>query len=202
MILIACAVRGELPDLEPLAHVEVLVTGVGPVESAIAVARALAESPYDCVVSAGIAGAFPGRAAVGDAVVVANERMEIDREDGEVLALPGGARTVERCASDLTLVDRLVERGYSAVRGVTVSRVTATASTAARRAALGVDVESMEGFSVLRAAQIAAVPAVEVRGISNLCGERAGAQWNFGAGAAAAQRVLRDLLLLLERTDG
>lgn len=202
MILIACAVRDELPDLEPHPHVEVLVTGVGPVESAIAVSRALAQSPYDCVVSAGIAGAFRGCAAVGDAVVVSNERMEIDREDGEGLVLPGGGRTVERCASDLTLVDRLVERGYPAMRGLTVSRVTATAATAARRAALGVDVESMEGFSVLRAAQIAAVPAVEVRGISNLCGERADARWNFGAGAQAARRIVRDLLLLLERTDG
>ena len=200
MILIACAVRGELPALPPLPQVELLVTGVGPIESAVAVSRALARGRYDCVISAGIAGAFAGCAAVGDAVIVADERMEIDLETGESIPLPNGAATVERASSDRALVDRLATRGYRSVRGLTVARVTATHATAMRRAALGVDVESMEGFAVLRAAQIAAVPAIEVRGISNIAGERAVGGWDFTAGARAADRILHELLDVLERS--
>jgi len=58
VILVTCAVGKELAFLRPQPHVELLVTGVGPVEAAAAVSRALAQSTYDLVVSAGIGGAF------------------------------------------------------------------------------------------------------------------------------------------------
>lgn len=201
MILIACAVGKELAFLRPLPHVELLVTGVGPVEAAAAVSRALAQSSYDLVISAGIAGALEGAAAIGEGVVVADEILELDLETAAPIALPDGARVVDRAASDIELVDRLVERGFRSVRGITVPRVTATDGTAARLAALGVGVESMEGFAVLRSAEIAGVPAVEVRGISNYVCERSRSQWDFAAGAAGAQKVLETLLSLV-RLDG
>jgi futalosine hydrolase len=59
------------------------------------------------------------------------------------------------------------------------------------------DVESMEGFAVLRAAQLAGVPAVEIRGVSNLVGERASNEWNFRAGAEAAVHTTEALLHVL-----
>lgn len=201
MILVACAVGKELANLRVRPHVELLVTGVGPVEAASAVSRALAQSSYDLVVSAGIAGAFAGLADVGDAVVVSEELLELDLETGVPIALPPPGRIVDRAGSDLQLVDRLVELGFPSVRGITVPRVTATDATAARLARFGVGVESMEGFAVLRAAEIAAVPAVEVRGISNIVCDRAASRWDFAAGAAAAERIL-DALLSLVAADG
>lgn len=201
MILIACAVGKELAFLRPQPHVELLVTGVGPVEAAAAVSRALAQSKYDLVISAGIAGAFEGCAQIGEGVVVADEIFELDLETAVPIALPDGARVVDRAASDIDLVDRLVERGFRSVRGITVPRVTATDGTAARLAQFGAAVESMEGFAVLRSAEIAGVPAVEVRGISNYVCERSRSQWNFAAGAAGAEKVL-DALLSLVKLDG
>jgi futalosine hydrolase len=201
MILVACAVGKELANLRVRPHVELLVTGVGPVEAAAAVSRALAQSRYDLVVNAGIAGAFEGKAGVGDAVVVSEELFELDIETGVPIALPPPARIVDRAGSDLQLVDRLVELGFPSVRGITVPRVTATDTTAARLARFGAGVESMEGFAVLRAAEIAAVPAVEVRGISNIVCDRAASRWDFAAGAAAAERIL-DALLSLVAADG
>jgi futalosine hydrolase len=202
MILITCAVGKELAFFAPQPHVEMLVTGVGPVEAAAAVSRALAQGPYDLVISAGIAGAFAGAADVGDGVVVSDELLELDIETGERIPLPGDARIVDRANSDLTLVDRLVELGFARVRGITVGRVTATGATAARLAAHDVGVESMEGFAVLRAAEIAGVPAVEVRGISNIVGDRAESRWNFAAGAAGLERVLNALLGSIGTVDG
>jgi futalosine hydrolase len=197
MILITCAVGAELGAFAPRPHVEMLVTGIGAIEASASVSRALAQSSYDLVINAGIGGAFEGAARVGDAVVVSDEMFELDLETGVAIPLPGGVRVVDRAASDLTLVDRLAELGFPAVRGITVPRVTATDATSARLCKLGVGVESMEGFAVLRAAEIAGVPAVEVRGISNIVCDRSRSRWDFAAGAAAAEKVLNALLSLV-----
>ena len=197
MILVTCAVGKELPFFHSQPHVEMLVTGVGPVEAAAAVSRALAQSPYDLVISAGIAGAFEGCAQLGEGVVVSDEMLELDLETGAPISLPDGAQVVNRAGSDLTLVDRLVELGFRAVRGMTVHRVTATDGSAARLAAFGVGVETMEGFAVLRAAEIAGVPAIEVRGISNIVCDRKNSRWDFAAGVQGVQTILTALLTLV-----
>jgi futalosine hydrolase len=55
----------------------------------------------------------------------------------------------------------------------------------------------MEGFAVLRAAELAGVPAVELRCVSNLVDERDRGLWRFddalGALEAALQRLLSGL---------
>ncbi|MDQ2991536.1 MAG: futalosine hydrolase [Candidatus Eremiobacteraeota bacterium] len=196
MILIVCAVAKELAFLEPQPHVEVLVTGVGPVDAAANVSRALAQSPYALVINAGIAGAFDGGAAIGDGVVVSEDAFELDLETGEPLLLPDGLRTHGRASSDLAMVDNLVELGFAAQRGATVARVTATEATAVRLAQRGAQTESMEGFAVLRAAEIAGVKAIQVRGISNRVGDRTQSRWDFNAGVTGLQRVLGALLTL------
>lgn len=201
MILVACAVGKELEFFRPQPHVEMLVTGVGVVEAAASVSRALAQSTYDLVISAGIAGAFEDAAEIGEGVVVADDLLQLDIETGAPLALPDGLRVIDRAGSDLVLVDRLVELGFRSVRGLTVTRVTATDHTAERLASLGVGVESMEGFAVLRAAEIAGVPAIEVRGISNIVCERSRSRWDFAAGAAGAEKILDALLSLLGSTE-
>jgi futalosine hydrolase len=197
MILVTCAVGKELSFFRPQPHVEMLVTGVGPIEAAAAVSRALAQSSYELVISAGIAGAFEGAADLGEGVVVGDEMFELDLETGVPIALPEGASVINRVSSDLTLVDRLVELGFRAVRGITVPRVTATDVSAARLAAFGAGVETMEGFAVLRAAEIAGVPAVEVRGISNIVCDRKNSRWDFAAGVQGVQTILTALLQLL-----
>jgi futalosine hydrolase len=199
MILLACAVAKELAFWTPHDGVTLLVTGVGPVEAATSVARALAQQKYKLVVSAGIAGAFEGAAAVGDGVVVDSERFELDREDGTPIALPDGGRIVEETITcDPLLSAKLEGAGYPGLRGITVSRVTTSEATAQRLAALGAQVETMEGFAVMRAAELAGVHAVEVRGISNRVGDPARSGWNFAAGTDGLQRVLTSLFLILD----
>ncbi|MDQ6929082.1 MAG: futalosine hydrolase [Candidatus Eremiobacteraeota bacterium] len=197
MILLACAVGKELGFFTSVPHVEMLVTGVGPIEASASVARALAQSRYSLVINAGIAGAFDGAANVGDGVVISEEFMELGLETGAPVALPEGVRIVDHVSSDLRIVDRLVEAGFAALRGLTVSSVTATASTAKRLATFGVQAESMEGFAVLRAAEMAGVPAVEVRGISNIVTDREQGKWNFAQGVRGLESVLTSLLSIV-----
>ncbi len=194
MILLVSAVDAELAFWRPREGVTALASGVGPVEASCALAAALQQHSYELVVNAGLAGAFDGAAAIGDGVVVADDAIELRLENGTPLALPRGERVVEKAHSDPALVERLRAQGFAAVRGITVSRVTSTDETARRLAnELGAQVESMEGFATLRAAQRSGVRAIELRGISNRCGARESSGWNFAAGMAGLARIVNAL---------
>lgn len=197
MILLVCAVAQELDWLGARAGIELLSTGIGPVDAAARVSRALALRRYDMVVNAGIAGAMRGVANVGDAVVVGEEILPLRLETNDPIALPPGSLVAERVPADAQLIEAVMALGFPLVRGITVSSVTATDATAERLRSLGAEIETMEGFAVLRAAQLANVPAVELRGISNIVGDRAAAQWDFNAGITGLRRVLNATLDLL-----
>ena len=182
MILVICAVAAELRGFAR-AGVDVVAVGVGPVEAATGTARALAAGRYRVAINAGIGGGFSGRAGVG-------------------LSLPDGVTLADTAAPDAALLERLRATAHDDCRfGTGITSATITTS-AARAAALNARyepaVESMEGFAVLRAAALAGVPAAEVRGISNIVGDRATSGWNFRAGAQAAVALLTTLLDALE----
>lgn len=197
MILLTSAVAEELSFFQARDGIEILVTGVGPVEASCAIASALCRRTYHLVINAGLAGSFDGAVQLGEGVVVAEDAMELGLEDGTALSLPRDETAIDRSRSDPNLVARLRAKGYAVVRGVTVSRVTSTDSTARRLADRGAQVESMEGFAALRAAEIAGIPAIELRGISNRCGARDSSEWNFAAGLAGLQRITDALFELL-----
>jgi futalosine hydrolase len=128
----------------------------------------------------------------------------IQQENGAPLALPPGNLVADRVPSDSQLIEAITALGFPLVRGVTVSQVTTTEATAAHLRARGAEIESMEGFAVLRAAQLAGVPAIEVRGISNIVGDRAKGEWNFDAGITGLRRILNatlDLLYTMAHAD-
>ncbi len=124
--------------------------------------------------------------------------MDLGLETGEPMSLPTGERVVDRARSDIAIGEKLRARGFAVLNGVTVSSVTATGETASRLAGRGAQVESMEGFAVLRAAERAGVRAIEVRGISNRCGARERSGWDFAAGMAGLQRVVEALFDVLD----
>ncbi len=196
-----CALLGELRYVTPRADIEIVAAGVGPVEAAIATANALARTTYRAVVNAGIGGAFRGEAAVGDARLVASDALaDLGLEGGAPLQLPDGAPLVERAYADAALLAGCAGLGIGTAHGVTVASVTTTDATAARlRGRYAAGVESMEGFSVLRAAAVGRVPALQVRGISNFVGDRARSAWDFEAGARATAAALDAVLAHLAR---
>jgi futalosine hydrolase len=194
-------VAQELTGLRARDGVHVIAVGVGPVEAAHGTARALAARRYHAVINAGIAGGFRDRCTVGDVVVVAREEyVELGLEDGRPFPLPEGAalvRTVEAHGSLLQpfldgLIPVIVGRG---VTSATVTSSDARATLLAQR--YRADVESMEGFAVLRAADQVGVPAIGIRGVSNVVGDRATNQWDFAAGARAAIETTDALLDVL-----
>jgi futalosine hydrolase len=75
------------------------------------------------------------------------------------------------------------------------ARVCAIGTSARVGGTSGCDVEAMEGFAVLRACELAGVPAVEVRAVANEVSEPDRARWRFADGLA----LLRDTLPRLVR---
>jgi futalosine hydrolase len=170
--------------------------GVGPAAAAAGTARllALAEAagtPFDAVLSAGVAGGFPGRADVG-ATVLGTRSVAADlgaeTPDGflPIAELGFGTGVHE---ADPDLLEALRSALPAAVAGevLTLATVTGTAATAAQLAVAhpAAVAEAMEGFGVASAASAAGVGFAELRTISNPIGPRDRAAWRLPEALAA-----------------
>jgi len=174
-----------MPDILLVAATDIelceqpgLVCGIGPVEAAAATAREIASNPPSADVQVGIAG---GRGITPGGLVIGSEAVYIDisaeipivdhvQPDPELLA------KVREAAPD-ALVLPIGTSG--AVGGVTDERLR---------------VEAMEGFGVLRACELAGVPAVEIRAISNELAEGDRSRWRIGRALEALAETLPGVL--------
>ncbi|WP_406060884.1 futalosine hydrolase [Streptomyces sp. NBC_01077] len=200
-------------------RVDVLVGGVGPAAVAASTGTALAyasltgaDSPYDLVVSAGIAGGFQPLAPLGSVVVssaVVAADLGAETPDG-YLAVDelGFGRSVHPVSEALTgRIAAALEAGgrpHTVAPVLTVSTVTGTAGRAAELAGRhpGAAAEAMEGFGVAEAAAAYGVPVVEIRAVSNAVGPRDRAAWRIGEALGALRHTFELLSLqLLNSTD-
>ena len=173
MLLVVAATEREL---ELVRGVDTLCCGVGPVEAAVRTARALAaRDDVTSLLHIGIAGA---RTIDAPALVLGSEAVYCD-----VLDAGSNGPRVERAEPDAALL--------AAARAALPEAHVASISTCGTIGG-GTDVEAMEGFGVLRAAQLAGFPALELRAISNAVGESDRAKWRFDdAFALLADAVAR-----------
>ncbi|MGW5635227.1 futalosine hydrolase [Streptomyces sp. NPDC003832] len=194
-VLVATAVPAERDAVAEAYPGDVLAVGVGPARAAAGTATALtraalAGTPYDLVVSAGIAGGFAPHAPLGS-LVVADEITAADlgaeTPDGFVPVTELGFGTVtHHPPADLV---RRAAAAAGALTGavLTVSTVTGSAARAdALRAGHPTALaEAMEGFGVAEAAAAHRVPVLEIRAVSNPVGPRDRAAWAVPAALAA-----------------
>ena len=213
-ILIITAVEAEraaferglsgLPE-ELRAACSVSTGGVGAAAVAAATAAALTRAqcegaPYDVVVSAGIGGAFPKSARVGDVLVaerIIAADLGADSPEGFLSVEELGFGTAAYPALQLEQLKPESEAGspleFELVRGdlLTVNTVTGTAERAAwlRERHPGAIGEAMEGYGVAAAAARFGLPVAEVRAVSNLVGPRDRSAWRIGEALAALTGV-------------
>ncbi|MEV4440136.1 futalosine hydrolase [Streptomyces sp. NPDC049577] len=181
---------------------DTLAGGVGPAAAAAATATALtagalAGTPYDLVVSAGIGGGFVGAVrgapvgslVVSDAIVVAD--LGAETPEGFLPVTDLGFGAVEHRPPEPLV--RAVAGATGAARGtvLTVSTVTGSAARAAELASRhpGALAEAMEGFGVAEAAAAHAVPVLEIRAVSNPVGPRDRAAWRIKDALEALTRA-------------
>ena len=172
MILVVAATERELAGA---AGAATLACGIGPVEAAAATAQALAVQPPAAVLHVGIAGA---RGIPATQLVIGAEAVY---EDAAGPLVPG------RVQPDAALLER-------ARRALPEAQVLPIGTSARVGGTSGCTVEAMEGFAVLRAAELARIPAVEVRAVSNEIDEPDRARWHFDDALAALEQALPRLL--------
>jgi nucleoside phosphorylase len=162
----------------------VVVSGIGPVEAALATARALAEERPDAVLQIGIAGA---QTLPHASIALGSESVYCDVLDPQA-RLP----RVERVAPDASLL-------AAARRALPAAHVLPIGTTAHVGGGAACEVEAMEGFGVLRAAGLAGIPALELRSISNPVAERDRDRWHIEDALDALRAALPPLLEELDR---
>ncbi len=169
--------------------VELVVSGIGLVNAAHAVARRDAAELVVC----GVGGAYPDSGlAVGDVACAETEHYAD-------LGIEG---SYDMEAAGFTVVaghyNRMPLSVFPAARRVPfVTSSTCTATDARAREIVvrtGGAVESMEGAAVVHVALLEGKPVGEIRGICNPVGERDRGAWRVREAAEAAQRVLIEWL--------
>jgi futalosine hydrolase len=166
-------------ELECAPGAATLACGIGPVEAAAATARALAGSSPAAVLHIGLAG---GRGLEPGTLVLGSESLYCD--------LHADVHVARRTFPD----ERLVAAARVALPEALVRPI---GTSAAVGGTTGCEVEAMEGFAVLRAAELAGVAAVELRAVSNEIDEPDRSRWRFEDGLAALEAALPRLLARL-----
>ena len=164
-------------ELVPVDGARTLVCGIGPVDAAIATARALAEERPSAVLHVGIAGA---RGLEPLTLVLGSEAVYCDA---------AGPLVSATALPDADLLARL----RAAFPDASVQPIGTSARVGGSH---DVEVEAMEGFGVLRACELAGVPAVEVRIVSNEIDEPDRALWRFDDAFAKLAETLPRLVAI------
>ena len=216
---IDCALRG----YEATRHlwkndVEMVfrLTGIGATNACYCVTKEIvganaAGNPYDLVINMGIAGSYDlNKYPIGSAAVISREifgDLGFEGKDGfedlfryGILNKDTFPYTNGALARQL-LPYRNIEEAlgkYGAATGVTVQRITGSASTTEELVRLySPHIESMEGAAVYYACLMEKVPFFGLRTVSNAIGERDTRKWDTPAALDALQECCHEIFSVL-----
>jgi nucleoside phosphorylase len=161
------------------AAVRTVVSGIGPVEAALATSRAIADEPPSAILQVGIAGA---RTLANASIVLGSEAVYCDVID-PLARIP----RVEREQPGAQLL-------AAARRALPDAHVLPIGTTGRVGGGVDCEVEAMEGFGVLRAAALAGIPALELRAVSNPVAEADRDRWGVDDALDALRLALPRLL--------
>lgn len=181
MILVVAATDFEAALVDGAA-VRTVVSGIGPVEAALATSRAIADEPPTAILQVGIAGA---RTLPNASIVLGSEAVYCDVID-PLARIPRVER--ERPGAQLLAAAR---------RALPDAHVLPIGTTGRVGGGVDCEVEAMEGFGVLRAAALAGIPAVELRAVSNPVAEADRDRWCVDDALDALRLALPRLLAVV-----
>ena len=182
-----------------LAHL-----GVAKVNTAAGLALALHTLKPDRVIQFGIGGAFAeGGLELAQVAVATQEthldtgvQLENDWQGMETLGFPLLMGYYNTLPTDAELTQTLVTLTGATPRAFgtseTVTGYPTFATSLYQR--FGVAVESMEGAAAAQVCTALGVPFAELRGISNVVGERDKARWEIGGAVKAVNQAVLDYL--------
>ncbi len=196
----------EIGAITRLRNCDLLITGVGQLQTAFHLGRALERNRYDLVINVGIAGAFSESYPKCSLVQIVSEELadlgaegegqhldlfQMNLLDRDAAPFSGGAlQSAGPALKALAAVPK--------VRSVTVNRVLHTAQSIGdieRR--YRADVVNMEGGAVFYACALSHIPAISIRTISDKVGKRDKAAWDIPGAVRVlcekADEILKEL---------
>ena len=208
-VLVIAATDRELSGLKeisftrPSLKVHTAVTGVGILPSTYAIMQLIARLKPDLIIQVGIAGSFNPTLVLGTAVTVRQEilaDMGVYETDGyhDIFELGLAEENVPPLEQGAIVNhhDHLIESAsLPAVSAVSVNEI----STSAEKINVfaekyKADIESMEGAALHYVCAMQQIPFIQIRGISNLVGERDKTKWKIPESMLAAINACINLI--------
>ena len=185
-------------------QVDVLITGVGMVPTAVFTSMVLGRYAYDAVINAGICGSFNREIPIGKLLNITTDCLpETGAEDGEhflsIIDLKlldqdefpfNGGKLINDSVFDSSLINDLLIS-----TGVTVNTVHGNAMKIdAFMQRHPADIESMEGAAFIYACKMHKVRHLQVRSVSNYIEDRDVSKWDIPLAVNNLNHFLLDLL--------
>jgi len=185
-------------------QVDILVTGVGMVTTAVATSIALARYKYDAAFNVGICGSFNREIPIGQVLNITSDCLpETGAEDGEhflsIIDLKlldqdefpfEGGKLVNDSVFESSLIN-----GLLIAAGATVNTVHGnTSSIKTFLARHKVDVESMEGAAFMYSCKMNRSRHLQIRSVSNYIEDRNVSNWDIPLAVNNLNRFMLDLL--------
>ena len=208
-VLVIAATDRELTGLKeisftrPSLMVHTAVTGVGLLPSTYAITQLIARLKPDLIIQIGIAGSFNPTLELGTAVTVRQEMladMGVYETDGyhDIFELGLAEKNMPPLEQGAIVNhhDYLIESAsLPAVSAVSVNEI----STSAEKINVfaekyKADIESMEGAALHYVCAMQQIPFIQIRGISNLVGERDKTKWKIPESMLAATNACINLI--------
>jgi futalosine hydrolase len=172
-ILLVVAIKSEIIK-DKFKDCDVIVTGVGMVNTTFYLTKKLSKKDYDLVINMGVAGSFSDEIKTGDVVEVIEDIFsEIGFENGNSFS----EFTNFRIENSFNVDEKT---HLKKAKGITVNTVHGNKKTITEIISrLNPDVESMEGAACLMVCEQFEIPCIQIRAISNKVEKRNKENWNL-----------------------
>ena len=172
-ILLVAATNQEINN-DLFSSKDILITGVGMMNTSLNLVNKLGDTNYDLVINMGVAGSFNSEIKIGDVVEVVEDIFsEIGFEDGDIFSE----------FTNFEIKNTFVVEGRTnlkKVKGITVNTVHGNQNSIDEIVSrVNPDIESMEGASVFMVCNNFNVPCIQIRSISNKVEKRNTENWNL-----------------------
>jgi futalosine hydrolase len=208
-ILVIAATERELTGIKeisfdrPSMMVHTAVSGVGLLPSSYAIMQLISSLKPDMIIQVGIAGSFNPTLKLGTAVTVSREivaDMGVFENDGyrDIFALGLTEENMPPFEQGAIVNhhDSLVEcASLPVVSAVSVNEISTNPDKIALFAEkYKADIESMEGAALHYVCKMQQIPFIQIRGISNMVGERDKTNWKIPESLLAANNACINLI--------
>ena len=172
-ILLVAATNQEINN-DLFSSKDILITGVGMMNTTLNLVNKLSDTNYDLVINMGVAGSFNSEIKIGDVVEVVEDIFsEIGFEDGDIFSE----------FTNFEIKNTFVVEGRTnlkKVKGITVNTVHGNQKSIDEIVIrVNPDIESMEGASVFMVCNNFNVPCMQIRAISNKVEKRNKENWDI-----------------------